>query len=717
MIVSNRQQTHTIYCHKSTTNKSFLEMHYYLKSIGIKNNAFMLALLDPDLAGVDPHDKNLSTLMKQKILRECVNNYWYFLREVVRIPDSGSTGGGVKYKLTRGNLALNFAMILNLNIFLELPRQQGKTVSALCRYLWVFNFGTTNSEIAFMNKKMGDSKLNLARLKELRDALPSYLQMSELITPDGKRVKKSNTVESLVHPSNGNKIKTVPSARSKASAASLLRGRTLPLWYADEWAFTPYNEIIYTNTIPAWKTAAVNARKNGAPYGILITTTPGFLTENEGKYAYSMKESATVFTEKWYDMSYQELSEYIGANTGSSFVYIRYSYQQLGASEEWFRSICTDMGNKWSDIRREILLEWSSGVDNSPFEQADLEVVHQLIKQPIKEIMFMNKYLMQIYETVDLRYPPIIGVDVSSGYRRDSSAITCIDSRTTKVFACLNCNYISPFDLASVIHELVTKYMPNAIVNIERNGGFGASVISKLVTTDIKKNLYYEYKEKIIEERQEDNHIYKAKRRVKSYGFDNTENGRKMLMELLLERMQYHKDKFVSPIIYNELTGLEVTKRGKIDHSSNTHDDQIFSMMMALYVWYEGKDLAERYGIKKTSIKTDADIDEEVKFIEGADEYIGDTISEYYDDDESVASEAKKDFNEAKKSQGMTFQEWGAMEEKKQQDAVNQYLSTPLGKKAWCETYNISEESLELKMNSNSTTFLPDSVFNQFYDD
>lgn len=123
MIVSNRQQTHTIYCHKSTTNKSFLEMHYYLKSIGIKNNAFMLALLDPDLAGVDPHDKNLNTLMKQKILRECVNNYWYFLREVVRIPDSGSTGGGSKYKLTRGNLALNFAMILNLNIFLELPRR------------------------------------------------------------------------------------------------------------------------------------------------------------------------------------------------------------------------------------------------------------------------------------------------------------------------------------------------------------------------------------------------------------------------------------------------------------------------------------------------------------------------------------------------------------------------------------------------------------------
>ena len=38
----------------------------YLKSRGIKNNRFMLVLLDPDLAQIDPHDPNLSFLMKQK---------------------------------------------------------------------------------------------------------------------------------------------------------------------------------------------------------------------------------------------------------------------------------------------------------------------------------------------------------------------------------------------------------------------------------------------------------------------------------------------------------------------------------------------------------------------------------------------------------------------------------------------------------------------------
>ena len=70
------QQVRTIYAQKTTKNKSFLDMHHYLKSIGIKNNEFMLTLIDPDLDGIDPHDPNLNSYYKQKILRECLCNYW-----------------------------------------------------------------------------------------------------------------------------------------------------------------------------------------------------------------------------------------------------------------------------------------------------------------------------------------------------------------------------------------------------------------------------------------------------------------------------------------------------------------------------------------------------------------------------------------------------------------------------------------------------------------
>ena len=64
VVYNNNSQRH-VYYQMSTRNRSFLEMHYFLKDKGIKNNKFMLVLLDKDLAGIDPFDKRLNTFMKQ----------------------------------------------------------------------------------------------------------------------------------------------------------------------------------------------------------------------------------------------------------------------------------------------------------------------------------------------------------------------------------------------------------------------------------------------------------------------------------------------------------------------------------------------------------------------------------------------------------------------------------------------------------------------------
>ena len=75
-IITQIQRPQTIYIEKETTNKSFLDVHYYLKHKGIQNNDFFLALIDTDLRGVDPRDPNLPGYMKSKILQECLHNYW-----------------------------------------------------------------------------------------------------------------------------------------------------------------------------------------------------------------------------------------------------------------------------------------------------------------------------------------------------------------------------------------------------------------------------------------------------------------------------------------------------------------------------------------------------------------------------------------------------------------------------------------------------------------
>jgi len=702
MVQQQNTIINTVYYQMNTNNKSFLDMHYFMKNKGIVNNAFHLLLLDPELERIDPRDPTLSAHYKGRILNEVLSNYWYFIREIVRIPAEGeSAGDGVRYKLHRGNLALNFGFINNWNMFLELPRQQGKTVSILCRLLWEFNFCSRNSEIMFINKKHEDAKMNLRRLKNIRKVLPAYLRFSDITNIDGSKKKVADRQETLEHPLNFNRVVTLPSARNKILANQLGRGCTQPRQWYDEFAFIPHIKDVYMSATPAYKTASLNAKRNNAPYGILISTTPGDLTTEEGQTANVIRNNAIKFDEGFYDKSPSELYTMISENDTSNFIYMRFTYQQLGLSEEWLRSLIIELQRDWPTIRREILLEWSTVSDNSPFSKEDLNTVKGLIREPIHtEYIGSKLYQLYIYDTVDFRDPPIIGVDVSGGYYKDSSAITIIDSRTTNVIACLNCNYISPGDLAMVVQEIVIKYMPNAIVNVERNGGFGASVISYLMKTTIKRNLYFEIKDRVMEERYDGVHTVKQKQRIKVYGLDSTKKVRDMLIELLRQRMELHKNKFISPIIYHELETLEVKRSGKVEHSDNGHDDQIFSYLIALYVWYEGQNLVENWGLQKRTIKCDDNADEEI-FNPMIEEVID--ISDCIDDNEQVKSQME--YLQSDKTS--LYNEWEQSQKQSDDKALQMLLnSSKVARQAYNAKYHTVYEDGSAGMFT-----MPDSVF------
>ena len=199
------------------------------------------------------------------------------------------------------------------------------------------------------------------------------------------------------------------------------------------------------------------------------------LTTDEGNDAFDIKNDATPFNEEYYDWSAEQLEELRQSNTNSNFFYIRFTYTQLGKGSEYFKEMVKDLKKDWPSIRREVLLEWATMSNNSPFSSQDLDIVKSLVKdEPIYKLHLGgqgNPYFLDVWSQTDMRrFPPIIGVDVSGGYNKDSSAITIIDSRTTNVMATFNCNFIPTNDLAKIIYEIVVKYMPNAIVNIERNG-------------------------------------------------------------------------------------------------------------------------------------------------------------------------------------------------------------------------------------------------------
>ena len=104
-------------------------------------------------------------------------------------------------------------------------------------------------------------------------------------------------------------------------------------------------------------------------------------------------------------------------------------------------------------------------------------------------------------------------------------------------------------------------------------------------------------------------HSQKRSAKVKVYGLNSDKAVRARLIELLCERVRYHKDKFIAPILHHELGAMVVRPSGKVEHSDNSHDDQVFSYLMALYVWYDGKNLAENFHIVKNTLKTDVDED------------------------------------------------------------------------------------------------------------
>lgn len=239
--------------------------------------------------------------------------------------------------------------------------------------------------------------------------------------------------------------------------------------------------------------------------------------------------------------------------------------------------------------------------------------------------------------------------------------------------------------------------------------------------TPVKKNLYYEIKDRVLEETTDGNRIIRNKRKTKVYGLTSTNNVRDLLIEILRERVTYHKDKFISPSIYQEMRGLEVKRNGKIEHSALTHDDQIFSYLVGLYVWYEGKNLRELFGIEKSSIKTEDDIDEILDM--GIDENMTDITQEieYINrSDDDRGNEVQKQMGEMQKAVDTLFGEYMMKQRKQETALLREMLQNPVVREAYARKYKINPDDVsiddEYSMASNNNN-LPTSVFLDFNKD
>lgn len=109
-----------------TSNKSTVRYVGLLKKMGVKNCLWPLALFQPQLVGVDPHDESLSEEVKLMILTECYYNPWYYFREVARVPPTAGIRT-LPLEANRGNMTLFWLFFNHIDTALIQPRQTGKS--------------------------------------------------------------------------------------------------------------------------------------------------------------------------------------------------------------------------------------------------------------------------------------------------------------------------------------------------------------------------------------------------------------------------------------------------------------------------------------------------------------------------------------------------------------------------------------------------------------
>lgn len=282
---------------------------------------------------------------------------------------------------------------------------------------------------------------------------------------------------------------------------------------------------------------------------------------------------------------------------------MEYSYQQIGLTNEWFKYISKKIGNVIT-VRREILLQRLRGSSNSPYDRDDIDKIIELAKKPIRMVMLNKYYRLDIYEELNRGIPYIVGIDCSTGTNSDSNAMSIINPYTTALVAEFECSYVGEPEFIKVITELVTKYIPRAIICIERNH-VGDSIIAFLLQSKIAGRIYFDKFKKLAEDKMEDlstvESMLKKKAREKTYyGVYTEQHSRDVMFGILADRIKNYKEEFVGQNVTRDISKL-VKKGAKILAQEPWHDDSVMSYLIAMYVYYYGNNL-EAFGFSKADV-------------------------------------------------------------------------------------------------------------------
>jgi hypothetical protein len=586
--------------HTATKNMSFIKQHAILKKMGIQNNMFFMSIIQKDIAKYDPHDlKDNSEELAGRIALECKLNPWYYLREVIRIPAAGKN---ITYELSRGNLALTWLFLNNIDVYLVMARQCGKTMSTQAIISWVMYFMATQFNIAMLTKDNDLVQENVKRLKDIRNGLPQYLLLRN-------KLKDTERKEGLSYDALNNQYQTFTAQGDTFSAEKLGRGMSTPCQHWDETEYFRYINLSYPSAVSATTTAAGQAKELGLPHSNILTSTAGKLNSPETQFALSLIEKSMVFTEQIYDCkNREELHSLVERHSTNKMVYAVFSYLQLDKSHQWFKETSARTGGTPEEIARDYLNMRQAGVIGSIIPVQTLERIKSSQMEPVKTEI-NGGYAFRWYQDPAVvinskiyRRPLIMGLDTSENIGRDFTTLCMVDPSDLSVVCTARCNESDLVRFATFLGEYMVKHDNLFLVPERKSTG---SIILSIICGILRRagiNPWTRIYNEVFQNRgvapyntvdvsSSDAELGADKKYLGYVTAGKGENSRNTLYKTtLMKTVELNATRIHDLTLIAELSQLRL-KNDRIDHSNGGHDDMVIAYLLACWFVHFGRNL------------------------------------------------------------------------------------------------------------------------------
>lgn len=619
-----------------TTNESFLRTASVYRSMGIQNNAFILALLNPDLQGIDPFSPMLTLDEMTAISLECKYNPWYFFREIAKAPKSAGNEA-MRLQANRSNISLYWLFFNHITQFLIQPRQTGKSFSTDSLMVLLLNIICISTKINLLTKNDNLRRANIRRLKELMDELPPYLSL--------RTKEDANNTEEITINVLGNRYDTHVPQGSPKLADNMGRGLTSAIFHIDEGPFQQNIEIALKAALPAMGAAIADAKRENAPYGTIFTTTAGKKDDRDGAFIYQELMDSAPWTEKYFDCkNTEELETTIRMNSRGGKVRVRsiFNHRQLGKDDAWMLRALEESFQSGDTANRDFFNMWTSGSQTNPLPIHLLERIAGSYTDVVyPEISSIERYYTRWYIQQDDVVQRMssgnfaLMIDSSEAVGKDDIGMLVMDIETGEVIASGTFNETNLFRFSHWVFQWFLRF-PNLVGVIERRSTgiaimdylalkmmeYGMDPFKRLFNTIVQEfrenpTRYEEIKQPL---NRRPTNLYD---RYKScFGYTTSGSGqysRDALYGLLLFAAQRGCDVVKDKTLIDQITAL-IEKKGRVDHPDGGHDDMVISWLLGWWFMTKAVNLAH-YGIdSRVVLSKNFNSQDPTAGVEGADE-------------------------------------------------------------------------------------------------